>query len=366
MNRWVQRGLRTALLTGGLLAAGAGVAAADENDLTAGLLGATATVPVHDGTVLPTPVVTGTGEDLTVGSGAGNGVELPVDTHTAAGTTVLGEEGVSVPVWVTEADDAPPDPADGLTVTVPVNTSGGGTAGTTVTLPIVTGDLGEVLDGDPLTGGTVDVDLTDPVGTGPGGGLLLDLEDTVTIGGTGGTPSPGTVVQLPVALDEGRPTTVTLPLPGGTGGSSPGSGSGGTDGASGIGSGGSDAGAGSGDTGASSGGTGLSGTGAPPAGGLDGDCAGPGASSGATRVPGGDTHPATGGGRTGTARSGADPAGGTGPGDACGTGTPQAVVTRPTSSTASTGPVAAAAGVLAVAAGLLLAAGRGRLWWDRA
>ena len=85
MNRWVHRGLRTALLTGGLLAAGVGVAAADENDLTADLLGATATVPVRDGTVLGTPVVTGTGEDLTVGSAAGDGVQLPIDTNTAPG-----------------------------------------------------------------------------------------------------------------------------------------------------------------------------------------------------------------------------------------------------------------------------------------
>ena len=130
MNRWVQRGLRTALLTGGLLAAGAGVASADENDLTADVLGATATVPVQDGAVVGTPVVTGTGGDLTVGGD--DALSLPVDTDTEPGTTALGQDGyggVSVPVRVTEAADAAPDPGDGLTVTVPVNTSGGGTAG---------------------------------------------------------------------------------------------------------------------------------------------------------------------------------------------------------------------------------------------
>jgi hypothetical protein len=218
MNRWVQRGLRTALLTGGLLAAGAGVAAADENDLSADLLGATVTVPVQDGAVLGTPVVTGTGEDLTVG----DGVRLPVDTDTAPGTTVLGDGGASVPVRVTEADDRPPSPADGLTVTVPAGTSGGGTAGTTVTVPVVTGDLGDVLDGDPLTGDDVDVDLTDPVVTGPDGhGLVLGLQDTVTIGDTDGTTTPATVLELPVGLDAGRPSTVALPLPSAAGDGGP-------------------------------------------------------------------------------------------------------------------------------------------------
>ncbi|MGY1641408.1 hypothetical protein ACI782_09775 [Geodermatophilus sp. SYSU D00703] len=218
MNRWVQRGLRTALLTGGLLAAGAGVAAADENDVTADVLGVTATVPVEDGAVVRTPVVTGTGEDLTVGSAAGDGLVLPVDTNTGPGTTVLGDDGtggLSVPVRVTEADDTPPDPADGLTVTVPVNTSGGGTTGTTVTVPVATGDLGDVLDGDPTTGTAVDVDLTDPVEPGPAGsGLLLDLEDTVTVGDDDPVTGRDRVLEAPVSLDGDRPTSVDLPLPG--------------------------------------------------------------------------------------------------------------------------------------------------------
>ncbi|WP_100498946.1 hypothetical protein [Geodermatophilus chilensis] len=219
MNRWVQRGLRTALLTGGLLAAGAGVAAADENDLSADVLGATATVPVREDATVGTPVVTGTGEDLAIGGDGG--ASLPIDTNTDPGTTLLGQDGtggVSVPIRVTEATDAPPDPRDGLTVTVPVNTSGGGTAGTTVTAPVVTGDLGQVLDGDPLSGLEVDVDLAEPIVPGPGGsGVLLDLEDTVTIGNADGTTSPDTVLTLPAGLDGDRPTTVALPLPGGEG-----------------------------------------------------------------------------------------------------------------------------------------------------
>src|SRR3954451_7451794 len=141
MNRWVQRGLSTALLTGGFLAVGAGVATADENDLTADLLGITATVPVADEAVIHTPVLTGHGGNTTVGSGTGGGIELPVNTNTTPGTTVLGTDGtggVSVPVRVVEATDDPPATEDGLTVTVPVNTSGGGAAGTTITVPIVT------------------------------------------------------------------------------------------------------------------------------------------------------------------------------------------------------------------------------------
>ncbi|MGY1688573.1 hypothetical protein [Geodermatophilus sp. SYSU D01105] len=218
MNTWVQRGLRTALLTGGLLAAGAGVAAADENDVTANVLGVTATVPVEDGAVLHTPVVTGTGEDLTVGDGAGDGLVLPVDTNTSPGTTVLGDAGsggLSAPVRVTEDDDAPPDPTDGLAVTVPVGTSGGGTAGTTVTVPVATGDLGDVLDGDPSTGTAVDVDLTDPVVPGPGGsGVLLDLEDAVSVGDDDPATGRDPVLEVPVSVDGDRPTTVGLPVPG--------------------------------------------------------------------------------------------------------------------------------------------------------
>ncbi|SNR79868.1 hypothetical protein [Blastococcus mobilis] len=215
MNGWVKRGLRTALLTGGFLAAGVGVAAADENDLTADLLGVTATVPVQDGAVAEAPVVTGTGQDLAVG--AEDGLRLPVDTDTAPGTTVhddAGTGGLSAPVRVTEAEDRAPDPADGLTVTVPMNTSGGGSAGTTVTAPIVTGNVGGVLDGDPLTGGEVHVDLDGPVTSGPtDAGLVLDLADTVTIGDSGAT-ARDTVLEVPVSLDGDAPSTVDVPVPG--------------------------------------------------------------------------------------------------------------------------------------------------------
>ncbi|HEX2074004.1 MAG TPA: hypothetical protein VHF92_09480 [Geodermatophilus sp.] len=217
MNRWVKRGLQTALLTGGLLAAGAGVASADENDITADVLGATTTVPVQDGTVVDTPVVTGTGEDLTVTGGDAGGISLPVNTDTEPGTTVLGGstgDGVSAPVRVTEAVDSPPDPADGVTVTVPVNTSGGSDAGTTVTVPIVTGNLGDVLDEDPLSGNSVDVDLDGPLVPGPSGsGVVLDVEDLVTIGDTDGTTTPDTVLEVPASLEEGEPSTVSLPVP---------------------------------------------------------------------------------------------------------------------------------------------------------
>jgi hypothetical protein len=111
MHSWIQRGLRTALLTGGFLAVGAGVAAADENDLTADLLGVTATVPVVDDAVVQTPVLTGHGGNTTIGSGTGGGIELPVDTNTVPGTTVLGSDGtggVSVPVRVVEPPTARP------------------------------------------------------------------------------------------------------------------------------------------------------------------------------------------------------------------------------------------------------------------
>ncbi|MGY1623145.1 hypothetical protein ACI789_13175 [Geodermatophilus sp. SYSU D00965] len=489
MNRWVHRGLRTALLTGGLLAAGAGVAAADVNDVTADVLGGTTTVPVEDGTVLHTPVVTGTGEDLTVGDDAGDGPTLPVDTNTEPGTTVLGNDGAgggSVPVRVTEAEDPAPDGP--LTVTVPVGTSGGGTAGTTVTVPVVTGDLGDVLDGDPTTGTAVHVDLTDPVQPGTGGsGVLVDLEDAVTVGD--GDPATGrdTVVEAPVSLDRDRPATVDLPVPGteedggplsgnsvvvdvggllgtgrpdedpdgepalslpvgtgellpdllggdvasdstvdvdlgggtvlavpvdeggtgtgsdllvrvtlplgrsglldgeGTGtGTPPGDGGTGPSG-TGNGSGTDGSGNGSGDgTGGTEGGTDGAGDGNGPASGTggpgtgsDGSGTARGTGTGGASVadctgtgsrPDGDvagTGPAS-GGPSGNAAAGDPGSPVAATGDACGTGSPQAVTTRAASASATpTGPLTASAGLLAMA-GLLLAAGRGRLWRDRA
>jgi hypothetical protein len=217
----IWRGLQTAFLAGGFVAAGAGVAAAAENDVTTDVAGVTATVPVTDGTVLETPVVTGTGKPLTVtadDSGSAGGLTLPVDTDDD-GTTTLGDSGggISVPVTVTEADGSSPDPQDGLTVTVPVNTSDGNQeAGTTVIVPVVTGNLADVLDQDPTTGNDIDVNLeelivvTDDDGTGPN--VLLDVEDLVTIGGDGSGTTRETVLSLPVSADDGADTTVSLPV----------------------------------------------------------------------------------------------------------------------------------------------------------
>lgn len=224
MHAMIRRGLQTALLAGGFVAAGAGVAAAAENDLTIDLVGVTATVPVADGRVLETPVVTGTGEPLTVaGNGSGGGLTLPVDTDDD-GTTTLGDSGsgISVPITVTEADGSRPDPQDGLTVTVPVNTSDGNEeAGTTVVVPVVTGNLGDVLDGNPTTGNDVDVNLEDLIvvsdaSDGAVPNVLLDVEDLVTIGGDGSGTTPETVLALPVSADDGADTTVSLPVRDGT------------------------------------------------------------------------------------------------------------------------------------------------------
>ena len=228
MHRWVRRSLQTALLTGGLLAVGTGIAAADENDLAAESAGATATVPVEDGTVVQVPVVTGTGQDLAVtGQGAQPVVTLPVDTNTAPGTTVqLGDAAssrISAPVRVVEADSTP-DPDGDLAVTVPINTSGGkSAAGTTVETSVVRGNIGDLLDGGPASGADVTVDLHDLVVPGPSGdaGDSIDLlpDPVVTIGDT----SPGTarndVLAVPVSLEEGEPSTVGLPVrPRGDGG----------------------------------------------------------------------------------------------------------------------------------------------------
>lgn len=100
---------------------------------------------------------------------------------------------------------------------MPVNTAGGGTAGTTITTSIAAGDAGDaggLLDGDPLTNTDVDVDATGIITAGPDGvGLTLDLAETVTVGNTGGGSTPDTVLELPVSRDADRPTTVALPLP---------------------------------------------------------------------------------------------------------------------------------------------------------
>jgi hypothetical protein len=77
----------------------------------------------------------------------------------------------------------------------------------------VTGSLGGLLDGDPLTGNDIDADLDGPLVLGSdGSGLLLDVEDTVTIRNTDGETAPRMVVEVPAGLEDDRPTTVTLPL----------------------------------------------------------------------------------------------------------------------------------------------------------
>ena len=254
MNAWITRGLHTAVLTGGFLAVGAGIASADQNDVVADVAGLTVTVPVDDSAVLDTPVVTGGGENLTVtGDPSAGGVSLPVDTSSGGSTTVdldgpTGDAGgidaVSVPVTVSEAQAGPPDPDDGLTVTVPVNTSDGDEdAGTTVLAPVVTGNLGSVLDDDPTSGSHVAVDLDGllvvrDADDGSGSRVHLDVEDLVTIGGTGGNTSPETVLAAPVSAEDGADTTVSLangdgpasPGTPGTGAGGSGTGTGGTSG----------------------------------------------------------------------------------------------------------------------------------------
>jgi hypothetical protein len=228
MHAMIWRGLQTAFLAGGFLAAGAGIASAAENDVTVDVVGLTATVPVEDGAVLNTPVVTGTGEQLRLtadDSDPAGGLTLPVDTNDDGNTTLLGESpatgngigGISVPVTVTEADGSPPDPQDGLTVTVPVNTSDRNEdAGTTVVVPVVTGNIADVLDQDPTTGNDIDVNLEDLLvlsdDDGAGRNLLVDVEDLVTIGGNGGAMTPDTVLSLPVSADGDADTTVSLPV----------------------------------------------------------------------------------------------------------------------------------------------------------
>jgi hypothetical protein len=218
MNVWMKRALQTGLLTGGLLAVGTGIASADENDVSVDLLGVNVTVPVADGGTLPLPLTTGDGNDLTVGGNGG--LTLPLDTATAPGSTVGGDAaggGLSLPLTVTEADATPATPADGLSVTLPIDTSGAPETGTTITLPVATGDLSDVLDGNPTTGNDVDVNLDDLVvvpdqADGTTGGVVLGLEDLVTIGGTDGATGTDTVLDLPVSADPGTDSTVSLPL----------------------------------------------------------------------------------------------------------------------------------------------------------
>jgi hypothetical protein len=221
MHTWVRRSLQTALLTGGLLAVGTGIAAADQNDASAEIAGAAATVPVEDGTVVDVPVTTGTGEDLAVTGQAGEPVlTLPVDTNTAAGTTVQHDDTaspeISAPVRVVEADSTP-DPDGDLTVTVPVNTSGGNSAaGTTVETSVIHGDIADLVGGGPASGADVTVDLADTVvagSNGDGGGSVALLQNpVVTIGDTAPEAAREDVLAVPVSLEDGEPSTVGLPV----------------------------------------------------------------------------------------------------------------------------------------------------------
>ncbi|MGY1602211.1 hypothetical protein [Geodermatophilus sp. SYSU D00815] len=348
MNAWVRRGLRTALLAGGLLAAGTGVAAADENDVAAEAAGAIATVPVADGAVLDVPLLAGTGGDLDV-----------------AGLLEVREATAS------------PDPDGDLAATVPVHTAGAdrGTA-TTVSTPLVRGDAtgprqdAVVLPVSAEAGAPTTVTLPDRPGDGEEHREQLLLLPLDLLPGFGEDDLPGTTVDLDLADllgsdggavigvpvnegHDGRPgdglVRVTLPFPGhghgdGSGpghgpspvpGHAPGSGSGtGTDG---------------GDRAPRS--PGSPGAGARTHGGglLCTDPVGvPAAPSGA---PAGGAVPATGpsGGGTGGTR-----------GDACGIGTASAGRPAPASERSPSG-LPAAVGLLVLGAVLVLAtAGRGQ------
>lgn len=208
MNTWIKRGLQTALLAGGLLTAGVGTAAADENDLSADVFGVTATVPVDDGSVAQTPVITGHGDRTTVEDGEA-GTTVPANTNTEEGTTVLdeGEGGASAPVYVREADDSVPDRGGPVDATVPANTSGGGEPGTTISMPVPSDEADVPGDGD---GGTdASAEMSGPLGSEVGG----DVDGTAPGRDTDTDTAPGTVVELPASLENGEPTVVVLPLP---------------------------------------------------------------------------------------------------------------------------------------------------------
>lgn len=75
------------------------------------------------------------------------------------------------------------------------------------------------MDGDPLTGTDIDIDLDGPLVLDSG--VLVDAEDAVTIGTADDRTASDTVPEIPVGLEGDRPTTVTLPLGGGDGTTGP-------------------------------------------------------------------------------------------------------------------------------------------------
>jgi trimeric autotransporter adhesin len=110
MQTWAKRGLQTALVTGGLLMLGTGIASADEDvnpDKPASPLDGSATVPVHlDNNVVGTPLgsrnVPGVHQDASVSTTDVNravpvGATATAAAHTATGKAKRTEAGVAAP-----------------------------------------------------------------------------------------------------------------------------------------------------------------------------------------------------------------------------------------------------------------------------
>lgn len=199
MQTWARRGLRTALVTGGLLMLGTGIASAGENvhpDRPASPIDGGISVPVHVG-------------GNAVGTPLGQFRPAGVDRTISTPDLTTGARPISTPAaGVTPVSTVSGDPLRGnrarADVVAPVDVSGnavaaGGDATAANSSDQETGRTGPVLagwDGGPLTGNVVEAHHAVPVqvtgnavGAGAGATSVNDARQAATTGGdttTGG------------------------------------------------------------------------------------------------------------------------------------------------------------------------------------
>jgi hypothetical protein len=152
MNVWIQRGLRTALLTGGLLALGTGAAAADDSSIDV-----TAPVTVSGTAVAVSGDATAVGSTGTAGGSGGDGSTVDVAAPVTVCGTGVGVVGDASAACTTAGGAAGDSGGDGSTVAVaaPITVSGTGV-----------GVVGDASAGWSAPGATAEAGTATPSGAG--------------------------------------------------------------------------------------------------------------------------------------------------------------------------------------------------------
>jgi hypothetical protein len=184
MQTWAKRGLQTALVTGGLLMLGTGIASADEDvnpDKPASPLDGSVTVPVHmDNNVLGTPLgqkaVPGVHRDVTVGTSRITGAVPVAKAAPIADPVVAKATETAVPVVDKAKSTVAPLPQEGRDFAAPLADKATPVADELESLPVAGEKLPAVpsldrvsvpavdkMDGTAAQGNQINLDVVVPV-----------------------------------------------------------------------------------------------------------------------------------------------------------------------------------------------------------